>query len=72
MKHTKLIYRPRNRVEKVAEVALSVDKLSSNNTVITDIVLEEAQSYFAGDKSAQDVAGVIQNRVTTYISEQSN
>lgn len=62
----------KEQVEKVAEVALSIDKLSSNNTVIKDLVLEEAQAYFSGDKSAQDAAEIIQNRVATYINEQAN
>lgn len=35
------------------------------------IVQEEAGAFFAGDKSAEEVAAIIQNRVQIYLSEQS-
>lgn len=38
---------------------------------ITSIINEEAAYYFNGEKSAQDVAATIQNRVSIYVSEQS-
>lgn len=37
---------------------------------ISSIVLQEAQAYFSGQKSAADVAAIIQNRVTVYLEEQ--
>ena len=36
-----------------------------------EVIMEEAESYFAGQKSAQDVAKVIQSRVEIYVSENS-
>lgn len=36
---------------------------------IINFITEEAQAYFAGQKSAQDVTGVIQNRVQLYLNE---
>ena len=36
-----------------------------------EIALEEAAAFFAGDKTAEDTAGVIQNRVSIYLGEQS-
>ena len=38
---------------------------------INKIIEEEAQAYFAGDKTAQEAAGLIQNRVKLYVSENS-
>lgn len=38
---------------------------------ILDIINEEAAAYFSGDKSAEDVAGLIQNRVSIYLGETS-
>ena len=38
---------------------------------INNIINEEAAYYFNGEKSAQDVAATIQNRVSIYVSEQS-
>jgi multiple sugar transport system substrate-binding protein len=36
-----------------------------------DIITEEASAYFAGDKSAEEVTKLIQNRVTIYLGETS-
>ncbi|MBD8497975.1 ABC transporter substrate-binding protein [Paenibacillus arenosi] len=36
---------------------------------IQSIISEEAVAYFSGQKSAEDVASLIQNRVTTYLNE---
>lgn len=38
---------------------------------ITEIISEEAAAFFAGDKSADEVAALIQNRVTIYLGETS-
>ena len=38
---------------------------------IMNIITEEAAAYFAGDKSAAEVADLIQNRVTIYLGETS-
>lgn len=38
---------------------------------INKIIQEEAQAYFAGDKTAQEAAELIQNRVKLYVSENS-
>lgn len=39
------------------------------NQRIRSIILEEAQYYFAGDKSLEDTCEVIQSRVQTYLDE---
>ena len=38
-------------------------------TMVGTILSEELQSYFAGDKSAQEVAGIIQSRMQLYLDE---
>ena len=38
---------------------------------IMEIVTEEAAAYFAGDKTADEVAKLIQNRVSIYLGETS-
>ena len=38
---------------------------------IENIIVEESAAFFAGQKSAKDVAGVIQSRVQIYINENS-
>ncbi len=37
--------------------------------VVRDIMIEEVQTFFAGDKSADEAAEIIQNRVSLYLSE---
>ena len=41
------------------------------NNAIYNIITEEADVYFAGDKTAEQTAEIIQNRVSILISEQS-
>ena len=36
---------------------------------IIDMIYEESQMYFEGDKSLDDTVKIIQNRVSTYLSE---
>ncbi len=38
---------------------------------IMDIVMEEVESYYAGDKTVEEVMEIIQNRVKLYVSENS-
>lgn len=48
----------------------SVVGVYSYNPELIEIVWGEAQAYFAGQKSAEEVAKLIQSRVSIYISEQ--
>ena len=41
------------------------------NNEVTNIITEETEAYFAGDKTAEQTAEIIQNRVSILISEQS-
>ncbi|MBD8497331.1 ABC transporter substrate-binding protein [Paenibacillus arenosi] len=42
---------------------------SSWDAKVTNIVYDETQAFFAGQKSAEEVAKLIQNRVTTFLNE---
>lgn len=53
------------------QLIYDAETLRSNDSPIVPIVLEEAAAFFNGDKSAQDVAQIIQNRVAIYLGEQS-
>lgn len=56
----------------VIKEQISVAKLASNSdSQILDIILEEAAPYFNGQKSVDEVIGIIQSRVKIYISENS-
>lgn len=41
------------------------------DSVVDGIVEEETEAFFAGDKTAEEVAEIIQNRVSIYLAEQS-
>lgn len=57
------------QVDKVVNYILSLKKCSYDNTNVINIINEEMGGYFSGQKSAQEVAGVIQNRVQLYVDE---
>ncbi len=42
---------------------------ATGNDEITNIITEEAEAFFKGQKSVADVAGVIQSRVQVYVNE---
>ena len=43
---------------------------ADNESPAISIVKEEAAAFFAGDKSAEEVAKIVQNRVSIYLAEQ--
>lgn len=49
----------------------SLDKLCIYDETLYNIITEETAGYFAGQKTAQEVAGVIQSRAKIYINENS-
>ncbi len=57
--------------EQVDKIKQMIEKAGNTemDSKMLDIIMEEAQSYFDGQKSAEDVAGLIQNRMQIYISE---
>lgn len=57
------------QVDKVVNYILSLKKCAYYNTNVMNIINEEMGGFFTGQKSAQEVAGVIQNRVQLYVDE---
>lgn len=55
--------------DQIMDLYNKVDKMYSMDSNVFDIVTEVAGSYFAGDRSLDDAAGLIQNKVTTYVNE---
>ena len=51
------------------DLIANTTKISEYNGEISAIILEEAKAYFAGQKSLDDTADIIQNRVSTYVNE---
>lgn len=57
------------RAKEIREYVLSVDSLYYYNQEIIDIILEEAAPFFAGQKTAEQAADIIQSRVQIYVNE---
>ena len=65
-------YRPvtKEEVDVVEKLLSNATMVNTNmDTELMKIITEEAQSYFQGSKSVDDVANVIQNRVNLYLKE---
>ena len=57
-------------VDKVMELMNVAKPVSYNgDDEISKIINEEAEAFFKGQKSVDEVAGVIQNRINIYVSE---
>ena len=58
-----------------AQIDMAVDfikglhNMAFEDEVIMNIIYEEAESFFQGQKTAEDVAGLIQNRAQLYLDE---
>ena len=57
------------QAQKYIDLVNNTTKTSDYNTEITNIITEEAKAYFAGQKSLDETADIIQNRVKTYVNE---
>lgn len=57
------------QVDQVVEVILSADKLQYYNQDIQNIITEEAAAFFEGQKSAAEVAQIIQSRAQIFVDE---
>jgi len=47
----------------------SIDEVSTRDSKINDIIDEEAGAFYSGQKTAEEVADIIQSRVSIYLSE---
>ena len=56
-------------IEKVKNFILSVDKSYLSIDEINTIITEEAEAFFEGQKTVDEVASIIQSRASIYISE---
>lgn len=59
----------REQVDQIGAFIESVDKPSNYKEQVYNIVAEETAAYFAGQKSVDEVANVIQSRVQPYVNE---
>ena len=57
------------QIQEFKDLILSINQISYYDTDIDNIITEEVSAYLAGQKSAQEVASIIQSRVQIYINE---
>ena len=55
--------------DNLEKLVSGANTLSISDSKVEEIAYEEAKAYFSGQKSADEVAKLIQNRVTTYLNE---
>lgn len=55
--------------QMMRDITAAIDGTADYDRDIYDIIIDEAQGFIAGQKSAVDAAAVIQNRVQLYIDE---
>ena len=57
------------QVDQIANFIMSVDRAYYYNEDVMNIINEEMGAFYTGQKSAQDVANVIQSRAQIYVDE---
>ena len=58
------------QADKLLDVINTTTRVSNSNDSLLSIVEEEAQSFFAGQKTAEEVARLTQSKVNLYVNEQ--
>lgn len=56
-------------IQYVMDILTNVSEVAVYDMDLQNIVTEEAAAYFSGQKSAKEVAGIIQSRANIYVSE---
>jgi ABC-type glycerol-3-phosphate transport system substrate-binding protein len=59
------------QAEIICELIEHIDSVNQYNTTITQMILEEATMYFAGNHTLDEAINSIQSRVSLYLSEQT-
>lgn len=57
------------QAQQLEELIASVDRSYSYDQNIMDLVTEECADFFAGNRTAEQAASLIQDRVSTYVNE---
>ncbi|WP_160559081.1 extracellular solute-binding protein [Parablautia muri] len=59
----------KEQVDRVREMIETTQSGAGMDQEVLNIILEEASGYFSGQKTPEDVASVVQNRVQLYLNE---
>ena len=60
-----------DEANQFGELVRSITDIYDEDDEISNIIYEEVDAYYTGQKSAEEVANIIQSRVSLYISENS-
>ncbi len=58
------------QADKLWEAVTTCNKVLEQDDAIYTIVFEQAQAFYSGQKTAEEVARLIQSKVTIYVNEQ--
>ena len=60
-----------NDIEMLRKLIGKIDSIASDrqNTSLMNIITEEAEAYFKGQKTLNEVTDIIQSRATIYVNE---
>ena len=58
------------QIDQLRELIASTDKKANYDSAIFDIVNEQAAAFFQGQKSAEEVAKLIQSKANIFVNEQ--
>ena len=58
-----------DEVNEILDFINSIDQVGNANEEVASIIYEEAEAFFSGQKSAEEVADIIQSRVQIYVNE---
>ena len=59
----------REQMERFYALYDSIDHIMEEDDVLLDIIREQAEPYFAGDKGLEETAELIQRRAELYVNE---
>ena len=59
-----------DQIQQIRELILTTTKVADYNQEILDIVKEQAAPFFAGQKTAEEVAKLVQSKANIYVNEQ--
>ena len=58
------------QADKLMELIENTTKVQDYNSAIYDIVTEQSAAFFAGQKSAEEVAKLVQSKANIFVNEQ--
>ncbi len=58
------------QVDKIEQVIVATERVPDSNKAILDIVREQTQAFFAGQRTAEEVAKLVQSKANIYVNEQ--